>query len=161
LRTRLWHVAVCGRDGTTVQIMAERPDGTMTVEDCEAISRNLSPVLDAEDPVQKAYNLEVSSPGIDRPLVRLGDFERWSGFVARIELERAHGTRKRFRGVLLGVKGATVGIRMDDLPEGTENTFWLPADDLAEARLVLTDDLVTASLKAAKKAREGGPDTTH
>ncbi len=158
---RLVRVKCSARNGFTVQIMAERPDGTMTVEDCEAISRNLSPVLDAEDPVQKAYNLEVSSPGIDRPLVRLGDFERWAGFVAKIELERAFGTRKRFRGVLLGVKDTTVGIRMDDLPEGTENTFWLPADDLAEARLVLTDDLVTASLKAAKKAREGGQDTTH
>lgn len=159
---RLVRIKCSSRNGFTVQIMAERPDGTMNVEDCEEISRNLSPVLDAEDPVERAYNLEVSSPGIDRPLVRASDFERWAGHVARVELAHVFEGRKRFRGVLLGVKDdRTVGIRLDDAPEGAPDTWWLPMDDLAEARLVLTDDLIKASLRAAKKqlregAAEGG-----
>jgi ribosome maturation factor RimP len=102
------------RDGFTVQIMAERPDGTMTVEDCETCSRNISPVLDAEDPIGREYRLEMSSPGIDRPLVRVSDFERWKGHLARVELERAFESRKRFKGILLGVKDETFGIRLDD-----------------------------------------------
>lgn len=148
---RLVRVKCSSRNGFTVQIMAERPDGTMNVEDCEAISRNVSPVLDAEDPVERAYNLEVSSPGIDRPLVRVSDFDRWSGHEAKIELERLFDGRKRFRGILLGSRDETVGIRLTDVAAGAQDTWWLPMADLAEARLVLTDDLIKASLRAAKQ----------
>lgn len=148
---RLVRVKCSGRNGFTVQIMAERPDGTIGVDDCEQISRNLAPVLDAEDPVDRAFHLEVSSPGIDRPLVRSSDFERWAGHVAKIELERAHDGRRRFRGVLLGLKDETFGVRLDGAAEGEPDTVWLPLADLAEARLVLTDDLIAASFKAAKR----------
>lgn len=150
---RLVRVKCSARNGFTVQIMAERPDGTMNVEDCEAISRDVSPVLDAEDPVERAYNLEVSSPGIDRPLVRVSDFDRWSGHEAKIELERLFEGRKRFRGILLGSKDETVGIRLTDVAADAQDIWWLPMADLAEARLVLTDDLIKASLRAAKQQR--------
>ncbi|MCE1235282.1 MAG: ribosome maturation factor RimP [Hyphomicrobiales bacterium] len=149
---RLVRVKCSGRNGFTVQVMAERPDGTIGVDDCEAISRNLAPVIDAEDPVDRAYHLEVSSPGIDRPLVRRSDFERWAGHVAKIELSEGHDGRRRFRGPLLGVEGETFGIRIEDAPEGTPDAAWLPFGLLAEARLVMTDDLIAASFKAAKKA---------
>src|SRR5215204_3034088 len=102
---RLVRVKVSAQNGCTVQIMAEREDGTMSVEDCEAVSRALSPVLDLEDPVERAYNLEISSPGIDRPLVRKQDFERWSGYEAKIEMAVPVAGRKRFRGVIRGVDG--------------------------------------------------------
>lgn len=148
---RLVRVKCSGRNGFTVQIMAERPDGTIGVDDCEKISRNLAPVIDAEDPVDRAYHLEVSSPGIDRPLVRRSDFERWAGHVAKIELERSHEGRRRFRGLLLGVRDDDFGVKLDGVAEGEPDTAWLPLDLLAEARLVLTDDLVAASLKAAKR----------
>jgi ribosome maturation factor RimP len=148
---RLVRVVVSGRDGLTVQIMAERPDGSMTVEDCEEISRNLSPVLDVEDPIDGAYHLEISSPGIDRPLVRRSDFDRWSGHVARVELARAHEGRKRFRGTLLGTKDDRFGVRLDDAPEGAPPDAWLPVADLDEARLVLTDALIAETLRDQKK----------
>ncbi len=148
---RLVRVKCSGRNGFTVQIMAERPDGTIGVTDCETISRNVAPVLDAEDPVDRAFHLEVSSPGIDRPLVRSSDFERWAGHIAKVELERPHDGRRRFRGVLLGLKDETFGMRLDGVAEGEADTVWLPTADLAEARLVLTDDLIAASFKAAKR----------
>jgi len=148
---RLVRVKCSARNGFTVQIMAERPDGSMNVEGCETISRNVSPALDADDPVERAYNLEVSSPGIDRPLVRRSDFERWAGHLAKIELEQSHEGRRRFRGVLLGLKDDTFGVRLDDAAEGQPDAVWLPFDHLAEARLILTDDLIAASLKAAKR----------
>ena len=149
---RLVRVKCSGRNGFTIQIMAERPDGTISVDDCEKISRNLSPVLDADDPVERAYHLEVSSPGIDRPLVRASDFDRWSGHIAKIELEHPMDGRKRFRGVLLGLKDETAGIRIDDAGEGVPDTWWLPLADIGDARLVLTDELIAASLRAGKKA---------
>ena len=96
---RLVRVRVSGLEGCTVQIMAERPDGTMTIEDCEIVSRALSPVLDVADPVERAYRLELSSPGIDRPLVRRSDFERYAGQVVKIEMAVAVDGRRRFRGV--------------------------------------------------------------
>ncbi len=148
---RLVRVKCSGRNGFTVQIMAERPDGTIGVDDCEKISRNLAPVIDAEDPVDRAFHLEVSSPGIDRPLVRRSDFERWAGHLAKIELDQSHEGRRRFRGVLLGLEGDTFGVRLDGVPAGEPDTAWLPLDHLSEARLVLTDDLIAASLKAAKR----------
>ena len=149
---RLVRVKCSGRNGFTVQIMAERPDGTIGVDDCEAISRNLAPVLDAEDPVDRAYHLEVSSPGIDRPLVRRSDFERSAGHVAKIELSEGHDGRRRFRGVLIGVRDETFGVRLDGVAEGEPDTVWLPFAILSEARLVLTDDLIAASFRAAKLA---------
>ena len=121
---RLVRVAISGRDGTTVQIMAERPDGTITVQECAEISRNLSPVLDAHDPISGQYTLEISSPGIDRPLVRPSDFEDWAGYEAKVELREAISGRKRFRGVLEGVEdgvfvvGAVPGFGGDGPDDG-------------------------------------------
>jgi ribosome maturation factor RimP len=147
---RLVRVLVSGRDGCTVQIMAERPDGSMSVEDCEAISRTIAPILDVEDPIDRAYRLEVSSPGIDRPLVRRSDFQRWSGQVAKIELSRPLGGRKRFRGTLLGVSGDAARLKLDDAPAG-EDEVLLPLADIDEAKLVLTDELIEATLRDTKK----------
>lgn len=145
---RLVRVRYTGLNGGTLQIMAERSDGSMDVEGCEAISRALSPVLDVEDPISGAYNLEVSSPGIDRPLVRAEDFDRWSGHEAKVELDVAMEGRKRFRGIVLGVKDGTAGIRISDAPAGQPDTFWLPLDDIGEAKLVLTDALIAAAQSA-------------
>jgi ribosome maturation factor RimP len=150
---RLVRVRVSGADGCTVQVMAEKQDGTMLIEDCEAASRALSPVLDTADPIDRAYRLEISSPGIDRPLVRRSDFERYAGHVVKVEMERPLDGRKRFRGVLAGVDGATARIRNEDA-KGTKSAepaeFLLPIDDMAEAKLVLTDALVTEALRRAK-----------
>ena len=110
---RLVRVQISGADGCTVQIMAERPDGTMTIEDCETVSRALSPVLDIADPIERAYRLEISSPGIDRPLVRQSDFDRYAGHLVKIEMEVPIDGRKRFRGQLLGTEGETARLRQD------------------------------------------------
>src|SRR4051794_37766682 len=151
LGVRLVRVKVSGLNGCTVQIMAERPDGTMSVEDCERVSRALSPVLDLEDPVSQAYHLEVSSPGIDRPLVRLDDFVRWAGYEAKIELAAPRDGRKRFRGVLRGVDGDAVVLEVPERKADEEALVRLPLADLHEARLVLTDGLIREAL------RRGGP----
>ena len=148
----LVRVKVFAQNGMTVQIMAERPDGTMRVEDCEAISRTISPTLDVEDPISGEYNLEVSSPGIDRPLTRAKDFDRWSGHEARIELAVARDGRKRFRGTLLGVRDGTAGemlagVQLKDTPDSPE--AWLPLDDIGEAKLILTDALIQAQPQRA------------
>jgi ribosome maturation factor RimP len=149
LGLRLVRVKVSGLAGCTVQIMAERPDGSMTIEACESASRALSPVLDTADPIDGAYRLEISSPGLDRPLVRRSDFERHAGQQVRIELEVAHQGRKRFRGLLLGAESAGARIRSDDSKDGVTE-FLLPFDDMADAKLVLTDDLIAASLRRGK-----------
>lgn len=150
---RLVRVRLSGLNGLTLQIMAERPDGTMAVEDCEAVSKAVSPVLDVEDPIDKAYHLEISSPGIDRVLVRRSDFERWSGFEAKLELAVPVHGRKRFRGYLLGVREADGGIRLHQpLEDGTADV-WFPLDAVSEAKLVLNDALVRDSLKAGKAAK--------
>jgi len=146
---RLVRVRVSGADGCTVQVMAEKPDGTMLIEDCEAASRALSPAFDAADPIDRAYRLEISSPGIDRPLVRRSDFERYAGHVVKIEMERPIDGRKRFRGVLAGVDGEVARIRNEDT-KAEPAEFLLPIDDMAEAKLVLTDALVTEALRRAK-----------
>ena len=151
---RLVRVRVSGADGCTVQIMAERPDGTMLIEDCEAASRALSPVFDVEDPIDREYRLEVSSPGIDRPLVRRSDFERHAGHEMKVEMAVAREGRKRFRGVLLGVEGEAARLRRKDAAEGEETDVLLPIADMAEARLVLTDALIRESLRRDKRARE-------
>jgi ribosome maturation factor RimP len=121
-----------------LQIMAERPDGTMVVEDCAALSRALSEVLDAADPITGEYMLEVSSPGIDRPLTRLKDFEAWEGYEARIEIDRIAEGRKRFKGELAGVDGENIAIDQ----EGDEDTSLIPFAWITEAKLVMTDALM-------------------
>ena len=150
---RLVRVRVSGAEGCTVQIMAERPDGSMTVEDCETISRALSPVLDVADPIERAYRLEISSPGIDRPLVRKSDFERYAGHLVKIEMEIPVDGRKRFRGELAGTEGEAARIRRDDAAEGEEAEVLLPIEEMSEAKLVLTDELVTEALRREKAAK--------
>jgi ribosome maturation factor RimP len=149
---RLVRVRISGLAGCTVQVMAERPDGTMTIEDCEAASRALSPVLDVADPIESSYRLEISSPGIDRPLVRRSDFDRYAGHVAKIEMNVPFDGRRRFRGVLLGTEGAQVRLRRDDAAGGEAADVLLPIEDMMEAKLVLTDALVTESLRRGKQA---------
>ncbi|MBD8878622.1 ribosome maturation factor RimP [Roseibium polysiphoniae] len=149
---RLVRTKISAANGCTLQIMAERPDGTMTVEDCEAISRAVSPALDVDDPINRAYHLEVSSPGIDRPLVRPGDFERWAGHELKVEMAVMQEGRKRFRGLLTGLSGDAAVVRLPDAREGEADTVELPLADMGEAKLVLTDDLITAALKAEKAA---------
>jgi ribosome maturation factor RimP len=150
---RLVRVRISGAEGCTVQIMAERPDGSMTVEDCESISRALSPVLDVADPIERAYRLEISSPGIDRPLVRKSDFERYAGHLAKIETTMPVQGRKRFRGFLIGAEGEAARLRRDDATEGEEAEVLLPIEDMSEAKLVLTDELVTEALRREKSAK--------
>jgi ribosome maturation factor RimP len=148
---RLVRVKISSADGCTVQIMAERPDGTMVVEDCETVSRALSLVLDMADPIDKAYRLEISSPGIDRPLVRKSDFDRYAGHLVKIETEIPIDGRKRFRGLLLGTEGDAARIRGDEADVKSE--FLLPIDEMSEAKLVLTDELVTQALRREKAAK--------
>jgi ribosome maturation factor RimP len=151
---RLVRVKISGTASLTVQIMAERADGSMTIEDCEVSSRALSPVFDVEDPIDREYRLELSSPGIDRPLVRRSDFVRYAGHEAKIEMEVPLGTQKRFRGTVLGVEGDAARLRPRDA-EGEAGDVLLPIADMAEARLVLTDALVTESLRRGKQQARG------
>ena len=205
---RLVRVTVAARGSATVQIMAERPDGTISVEECADISRTLSAVLDVADPIPSGYNLEISSPGIDRPLVRPADFDRWAGYEARIEARELISGRKRFRGRLEGFVDGEVRIevelkldevKLDDTkPDDTKpddngdgsaavqvneakgsqskgrkparrvdprtvvkpavarHVIGLPLPLVADAKLVLTDDLIREALRRAKKAREAG-----
>lgn len=155
---RLVRVKISNTNGRTVQIMAERPDGTMGVDECEAVSRAISPILDLEDPVGDAYYLEVSSPGIDRPLVRVSDFERWAGYEAKVELAVPMDGRKRFRGII-GVPsadGTTVPIDLPDVKPGLPSRIDVPLRDLGEAHLVLTDELIRESLRRGSAPPQGG-----
>ena len=149
---RLVRIKVSGDAGCTVQIMAERPDGTMLIDDCEAISKALSPVMDIADPIQRAYRLEISSPGIDRPLVRRSDFERYAGHVAKIEMTVPVEGRKRFRGKLDGVEGDGIRIIRDDIRADQEPSVLLTMEDIASANLVLTDELIAESMRRGKSA---------
>jgi ribosome maturation factor RimP len=158
---RLVRIKISGEAGCTVQIMAERPDGSLTIDDCEAISKALSPVMDIADPIERAYRLEISSPGIDRPLVRRSDFERAAGHVAKIEMRIAHAGRKRFRGTIRGVEGDGVRLERDDVRDDEEAGVVLTLEDIGEARLVLTDALIAEALrkgKAAERAARQGAD---
>jgi ribosome maturation factor RimP len=155
---RLVRVKLLLQGALTVQIMAERPDGTLTVEDCEVISEAVSPALDVDDPIKQAYRLEISSPGIDRPLVRLGDFKRAIGREAKIETSAPVEGRKRFRGVIealdeSGPAPVLVLARSDARPDEAA-TARLPLGAVADGRLVLTDDLIRETLRAAKAARD-------
>src|SRR5258705_5253999 len=149
---RLVRVQISGEAGTTVQIMAERPDGTMLIEDCEAVSRALSPVMDVADPIDRAYRLEISSPGIDRPLVRRSDFERYAGHLVKVEMAVAHQGRKRFRGLLAGCEGDAVRLHRDDMRAGEDADVLLVMEDISDARLVLTDELIAESMRRGKAA---------
>jgi ribosome maturation factor RimP len=196
---RLVRVTVSGRDGQTLQIMAERPDGTMSAGDCERVSHAVSPVIDVLDPLSGAYRLEVSSPGIDRLLVRPSDFEAWAGHEAKVELKEPVSGRRRFRGILEGFADGEVRMLVEvpasALPaaetadQGTDGTpasapvvrkggkvgkgrqaavgvsapvaravVGFPLALVADARLVMTDELIRESLRRAKEARasEGG-----
>jgi ribosome maturation factor RimP len=149
---RLVRVRISGLAGCTVQIMAERADGSMTIDDCETASRALSPILDVADPLENAYRLEISSPGIDRPLVRRSDFERFAGHLVKVEMAVAAHGRRRFRGTLLGAQGDAANVRRDDAAAGEASEVLLPIADMADARLVLTDALVAESLRRGKAA---------
>jgi ribosome maturation factor RimP len=151
---RLVRARLSSQNGLTLQIMAERDDGTMTVEDCEEVSKAVSPVLDVEDPVDKAYHLEISSPGIDRPLVRKSDFEAGIGHLVKIETSILVADRKRFRGTIVAVDDDGLVIERDMPAEAEAPTIRIPFEALAEARLVLTDELIRAALKQDKMARQ-------
>jgi len=150
LSFRLVRVRISGMDGCTVQIMAERPDGTMTIEDCERVSRALSPVLDVADPMERGYRLEVSSPGLDRPLVRRSDFERYAGHSIKVEMVSPVEGRKRFRGVLTGIDGDCARMRREDVAPDESTEVRLRLEGMAEAKLVLTDALISQSLRRSK-----------
>lgn len=141
---KLVRLRITGGASKTLQIMAERPDGSMDVEGCATLSHALLDFIEAEDPIEGDYEIEVSSPGIDRPLTRLMDFARWSGHEAKIELHTPVDGRKRFRGVLLGLDGQDVAIRAD----GADIKF--PFRSVANAKLVLTDKLINEDLKTRK-----------
>ncbi len=149
---RLVRIKVSGDAGCTVQIMAERPDGTMLIDDCEAVSRALSPVLDVADPIDRAYRLEISSPGIDRPLVRRSDFARYAGHLVKIEMAVPHQGRKRFRGLLDGVEGEAVRVQREGGTKDEDPLVLLPMHDIGDARLVLTDELIAESMRRGKQA---------
>ena len=154
---RLVRVKISGLSGCTVQIMAERPDGSMSIDDCETLSRALSPVLDVADPIERAYRLEISSPGMDRPLVRRSDFERHAGSTITVEMAVALDGRRRFRGRLLGTEGEAARLHRDDVPAGEAPDVLLPISDMAEARVTLEDAVITESLKRGK-SEQGAAD---
>jgi len=138
----LVRVRVTQENGMTVQIMAEDENGRFTIVNCETLSKDLSPVLDVEDPIDREYHLEVSSPGIDRPLVRQRDFAAHIGHEAKIELADMLNGRKRFRGFIKAVDETTVTITLPDAPTGTDPDYQLPLASLSEAKLVMTDALM-------------------
>jgi len=143
---KLVRLRIMGGASRTLQVMAERPDGSMDVEGCTTLSHALLDFIEAEDPIEGDYEIEVSSPGIDRPLTRLMDFSRWAGHEAKIELTLPIEGRKRFRGVLLGLDGQDVMIRADNAD------IKFPFRAVANAKLVLTDKLINEDLKARKQA---------
>ncbi|TCR75671.1 ribosome maturation factor RimP [Rhizobium sp. BK376] len=150
---RLVRVRLLNQNGATLQIMAERADGSMNVQDCEAVSTAVSPVLDVEDPIDKAYHLEVSSPGIDRPMVRKSDFTRWQSHLIKCETSILVDNRKRFRGKITDVTEDGFTIERDQVAYGEEPRVTIPFSTLADAKLILTDDLIRDALRADKLAK--------
>ncbi|MFM8753510.1 MAG: ribosome maturation factor RimP [Phenylobacterium sp.] len=147
-----------GDHARRLQVMAETPAGEMTIEDCARLSRALSEVLDAADPLSGDYTLEVSTPGVDRPLTRLKDFETFEGFEARIELDRMAEGRKRFRGELAGVEGDQVAVNL----EGEAETALIPFQWITEAKLILTDRLMErGAQERARRMADGQPPDSH
>ncbi|HUU66946.1 MAG TPA: ribosome maturation factor RimP [Methyloceanibacter sp.] len=149
---RLVRVKVSARDGGTVQIMAERPSGEMTVDDCAIISRRLSPVFEAHDPIQGQYYLEVSSPGIDRPLVRPSDFALWTGHTAKIELREMVDGRKRFKGVIEDVVADEVHLKIELDGQAEPIIIGLPFSLISEAKLIPDPDGFRSDLTGNKPA---------
>lgn len=143
---RLVRVKVSGRDGGTVQIMAERPDGHLSIDECARLSRKLSPLFDDLDPLPGGYRLEISSPGIDRPLVRPSDFETYAGLEAKIETTQLIGGRKRFRGVLEGLSGNEARLRMVLKGDAEPESVGLPLGLIGEARLVASEAVIRSDL---------------
>lgn len=138
----LVRVKMLQENGLTLQIMAEDENGRFAITDCEALSKEVSPVLDVEDPIDREYHLEVSSPGIDRPLVRARDFAAYVGHEAKIELSDLLDGRRRFRGIIKAADDETVTVTLPDVPKDTEPDYTLPLRLLAEAKLVMTDKLM-------------------
>jgi ribosome maturation factor RimP len=149
----LVRIRVTQENGMTLQIMAEDATGRFTIADCEKLSKDLSPVLDVEDPIDREYHLEVSSPGIDRPLVRARDFAAYIGHEAKLELNDLLDGRRRFRGIIKAVDGESVTITLPDAPRDQEPDHRLPLTMLAEAKLVMTDAL----LNMARTDQEDNP----
>lgn len=141
-------VAISGAKSLTVQVMAERPDGTLSIDDCEEISKTVSTLLDVEDLIEDAYRLEVSSPGLDRPLTRPAHFDRYKGFEAKVEMDDLIDNRKRFSGLLAGMDGKDILLTID----GTD--IRLPFARMQRAKLLMTDDLVRHALRQDKKKQE-------
>ncbi|WP_064693310.1 ribosome maturation factor RimP [Rhizobium aegyptiacum] len=150
---RLIRVRMLNQNGATMQVMAERNDGTMTVEDCEEVSMAISPVLDVEDPIDKEYHLEVSSPGIDRPMVRKSDFVRWQGHLVKCETSIMIDNRKRFRGKIVEADANGFTLERDQVAYGEEQKVTIPFTALSDAKLILTDDLIRDALRADKLAK--------
>jgi len=148
----LVRLRLMGGKTRTLQIMAERPEGGIEVDDCGEISNAVSALLDVEDPIEDNYTLEVSSPGIDRPLTRLKDFDIWEGYEARLETAELIDGRKRFKGILAGIEGGEVLITLPAEGEAEEMTIGLDFDWLSDAKLILTDELIADMLKARKDA---------
>ena len=146
----LVRIRLMGGKMRTLQIMADRPEGGINVDDCAQISTAVSATLDVEDPIEDNYHLEVSSPGIDRPLTRLKDFGTFEGYEARLDLNQAIDGRKKFKGVLAGVEGTEVLINIED--KGQTHTIGLDFDLLSDAKLVLTDELIKEMLRQKKEA---------
>lgn len=151
---RLVRVRMLNLNGMTLQIMAERNDGTMDVEGCEAVSVAISPVLDVEDPIDREYHLEVSSPGIDRPMVRKSDFARWTGHLVKCETSITIDNKKRFRGKIADVNEEGFTVERDQVAYGEEPRVVIPFSALAEGKLILTDDLIRDALRADKLAKQ-------
>lgn len=151
---RLVKVRLLNLNGATLQIMAERPNGEFNITDCEKLSRDLSPVLDVEEPIERAYHLEVSSPGVDRPLVRRSDFERWIGFEVKMEASEMLDGRRRFKGELVDVTDEGIVVELPDVPEGQEQTRTIPLHLIGEAKLVITDALLAEAGKRQKETQK-------
>ena len=156
---KLVRVHLSGVNGYTLQIMAERADGTMSVEDCEILSKAISPVLDADDPITRAYHLEVSSPGIERQLVRKSDFLRWHGYSMKLETNVMIGGKRRFKGKLAESDDTGFTFVNDTAAYGEDPTFRVSYDTISDARLIMTEELIREALKRDKALREAQGDT--
>ncbi len=150
---RVVRIRMMNMNGLVMQIMAERSDGTFTINDCEAISKAISPVLDIEDPVAGEYNLEVSSPGIDRPLVRRSDFDIWGSNVLKMETSHMIDGRKRFRGFVTKTSDESLTLERVNAGKDEQTTFEIPYDALVEAKLIMTDDLLKDAQNFDKAAQ--------
>lgn len=151
---RIVRIRLSGLNGLTLQIMVERADGTLTIENCEEVSGIVSPILDVEDIIERKYHLEVSSPGIDRPLVRKSDFLRWQGHIAKVETGVVIDGRRKFRGTINGVDPEGFTLDTDKAAYGEEMSVRIPYADITDARLVLTDDLIRDALAKDKALRQ-------